>query len=92
MAKEGTFWIDEQEGMLVFNSEEGEDRFYIENELKLDGNKYLILIPADLEDEEAEEALVLKLISDGDEEILSVIEDDDEFEKVKNAYIAMYQD
>lgn len=89
MDEGGTFWVDEEEGILVFKNEEGEDRFYVDDELELDGNKYLILVSAD--DEEDDEALVLKLIKEGNDEILTIIEDDEEFERVKEAYIESYE-
>jgi hypothetical protein len=94
--EEGTFYVDEETNELVLTDDQNsEQRFYIEEELKLDNNKYLILIPSEEdghtnEDQDNNEALVLKLIKDeGDDEILSVIEDDNEFEKVKEEYFSV---
>ena len=87
---EGTFWIDEETEELVI-SEGGDDehRFYVENELKLDDGKYLVLVPSEEGKGEENEALLLKVEKEDEEEILTVIEDDDEFEKVKEAYFSL---
>jgi hypothetical protein len=87
MDEDAVFWVDEQEGELVFQDEEGEERYIIEEELDLDGNKYFIIVPVEMIDDEDADAMVLKLIRDGDEEVLTMIEDDDEFERVREAYI-----
>lgn len=89
MAEMGKYWVDEENGQLVFQDEEGEDRFVIEDEIYLDDHKYIILIPADLVDDEEEEAYIMKVIQKDDQEILSVIEDDNEFERVKEAYLGL---
>lgn len=87
MTEEGSFWIDEEEGVLVIKDENGEERFIIDDELYLDEYRYLVLVPEELAEDEESEALLLKVIVDGDEEILANIEDDDEFERVREAYL-----
>lgn len=82
---EGNFWVDEENEELVLEDESGEERFYIDEEFNYEGTTYLILIPA--EEGEEEEALLLKLIKKEGEEMLSLIEDDEEFERVKNYYM-----
>jgi hypothetical protein len=88
---EGKFWVDKEQGELVLESSEGEDRYYIEKELNYMKNRYLILIPSK-DKEESDEAIVLKLIKEGDDEILSVIDDDEEFERVKDVYLNELED
>ncbi len=83
--EEGTFWIDEENSELVLKVGNKEESFIIEEELTIDENKYLILVPVDENDNE--EALVFKLLKD--EETLVVIEDDDEFERVREKYMSM---
>ncbi len=83
--KEGSFWVDEETEELVLQEKDNQERFYIDEKLQIEGNEYLILIPSE-EGTEEEEALALKLIKEDDSETLSIIEDDDEFEKVKEAY------
>ncbi len=87
MTEEGSFWIDEEEGVLVIKDENGEERFIIDDELYLDEHRYLVLVPEELAEDEESEALLLKVIVDGEEEILANIEDDDEFERVREAYL-----
>ncbi len=93
MANEGTFWVDEDEGVLIIRDDEGtEDKYVIEEELELDDNRYLILVPEDMVDDDDAEAFVLKIVQSGEEEeILSVVEDEAEFEKVKEGYLAIEQ-
>ena len=83
---EGTFWIDEEREELVLEEEGSEERFYIEREINLDDNSYLVLVPSEKGKFEAGEALVLKVVEDEEGDILSVIEDDEEFARVKEKY------
>jgi len=83
---EGNFWVDEENEELVLEDESGEERFYIDEEFNYEGTTYLILIPAE-EGVEEEEALLLKLVKQDGSEMLSLIEDDEEFEEVKNYYL-----
>lgn len=85
MNKEGSYWVDQEKGELVLNNEGIEDRFYIEDEILFDGSKYLVLIPA--EEEESDEALLLKIVEGKDESFLSIIEDEKEFDEVKERYL-----
>lgn len=90
MANEGTFWVDEENGLLIVkDEEENEDKYVIEEEVKLDDNTYLILVPEEIVDEDDAEAFVLKMENEGDEQVLTVIEDESEFEEVKQAYMKM---
>ncbi len=93
MANEGTFWVDEDEGVLIIRDDQGaEDKYIIEEELDIDDNKYLILVPEDMVDDDDAEAFVLKIVQNGEEEeILSVVEDETEFEKVREGYLAIEQ-
>lgn len=89
MMDEGVFWIDEKEGVLIIKNCDGiEDKFVIDEQLEIGTTTYLILIPNDMIDNEDAEAFVLKIVNDGDEEFLSVIDDDSEFEMVKEEYLS----
>lgn len=76
----------ENEELFTLTDEEGnESQFALMGELELDGNIYLALVPADNED--ADEYVVLKVTTDENgEEILVTIDDDDEFDKVADAF------
>lgn len=76
----------ENEELFTLTDEDGnESQFALMGELELDGNIYLALVPADNED--ADEYVVLKVTTDENgEEILITIDDDDEFDKVADAF------
>lgn len=76
----------ENEELFTLTDEEGnESQFALLGELEIDGNLYIALIPADNAD--ADEYVVLKVtVDENGEEILVTIDDDDEFEKVADAF------
>lgn len=76
----------ENEELFTLTDEDGnESQFALMGELELDGNIYLALVPADNED--GDEYVVLKVTTDENgEEILVTIDDDDEFDKVADAF------
>jgi len=82
---DGKFWIDEEKKELVLSDTTGESRFFIEEDLVIDGVKYLIIVDARA-DEDAD-ATVIKILNEGEEEIIMPVEEKEEFEKVQAAYI-----
>ena len=76
----------ENEELFTLTDEEGnESQFALLGELELDGQIYLALIPADNDD--ADEYVVLKVeVDENGEELLVTIDDDDEFDKVADAF------
>ncbi|AZO95705.1 DUF1292 domain-containing protein [Iocasia frigidifontis] len=89
MNKEGTFWINEKEGQLIINDGENEEKYVIEEELNLDSQRYFIMVPAENADDEEQEAFVMKLIGNEGEEVLAHIDNDEEFAKVRQAYLEL---
>ncbi|SFL07927.1 DUF1292 domain-containing protein [Halanaerobium salsuginis] len=81
----GEFWIDEAEKELVLVDQDQESRFVIEDDLVVDGVKYLIIIAADAAEDEA--ATVVKISHDNGEEIIIPVEAEAEFNKVQQAYL-----
>lgn len=81
----GKFWIDEQEKELVLSDAKGESRFIIEDDLIIDGVKYLIIV--DARAEEKADATVIKILNEEDQEIIVPVEDKEEFEKVQAEYL-----
>ncbi len=71
--------------ILTLTDEEGvEKNFAVIGDMELDGNNYLALVP---EDEEGDEFVILKLAIDEEgHEMLVTIDDDDEFDKVADAF------
>ena len=67
------------------DEETGEEKdFELLARATIDEQLYFALIPAD--EEECEEYVILSVAEDGDDIILSSIEDDDEFEKVEEYF------
>lgn len=87
MGPNGSFWIDEDNKELVLSENNEEQRFYIEDKLNIAENEYLALIPAEEGNYEEDEVLILKVVKNEGEEVLSVIEKEEEFEKVKEYYL-----
>jgi len=88
LSGEGSYYVDEEAGELVLKNEGVEERFIIDDEVLFDGSKYLVLVPVEIDEEEEAQALVLKMINDGDESYLSIIESEDEFQNVRERYLS----
>jgi len=88
LSGEGSYYVDEEAGELVLKNEGVEERFIIDDEVLFDGSKYLVLVPVEVDEEEETEALVLKMVNEGDESYLSIIESEDEFQNVRERYLS----
>ena len=81
--------MDEREGLdadiLTLTDEDGVEKdFAVIGDMELDGNNYLALVP---NDEDGDEFVILKLaIDENGNEMLVTIDDDDEFDKVADAF------
>ena len=76
---------------IVLTDDEGNDHEFLHlDTLELEGSTYFVLMPMsgeDTDDEDAEEAIILKLGKDANGgEMLLDIEDDEEWEKVADAW------
>lgn len=84
---------DEEFETVVLTDENGEEHeFAVLDTMELDGSTYFVLLPVTVEeeDEEADEAIILKLGKDDEgNDILLDIEDDEEWEKVADAWESM---
>ncbi len=76
---------DFEADILTLTDEDGVEKdFAVIGDMELDGNNYLALVP---NDEEGDEFVILKLAVDEDgNEMLVTIDDDDEFDKVADAF------
>ncbi|MGE5588319.1 MAG: DUF1292 domain-containing protein [Clostridia bacterium] len=76
---------------LVYEDGE-EETFAVEDVMELDGNTYVVLVPADADsearDDEEVEACIFRVETDEDGEEVLVDLDDDEYEKVTGAICA----
>lgn len=79
---------EEESEVITLIDEDGEEKnFSVIDILELDGSEYAILLPVD---EESDEAIILKFAEDDQgNEILVDIEDDEEWEKVADAWEEM---
>ncbi len=77
--------LEEEVPVFTLTDEEtGEEHdFELLADADIDGARYLALAPAD---EESEEYVILKVISDEPEFVLESIDDDDEFDKVEDYF------
>ena len=81
--------MEEDDAIFTLTDEEGnESQFALVGEMELEGQEYLALIPVDTEDgDEEDEYVILKVTTDENgEEILVTIDDDDEFDRVADAF------
>lgn len=80
----------EPDEIVTLVDEEGEEHdFTLIKIIEVDGAEYAILLPADEDDNEA---IILRLTKDEDgNDLLVDIEDDDEWEKVADAYEEMIE-
>lgn len=81
--------MEEKDNVITLIDENDEEKdFEIIMTLELEGKEYTILMPLDAEEEE-EEAYVFRIENEGAEEddfVLVAIEDDEEYQKVVDAY------
>jgi len=80
--------VTEAEEVITLVDEEGaEHDFTVIDIIEVDGSQYAILLPSE---EEEDEAIILKFTRDDDgNELLVDIEDDEEWEKVADAWEEM---
>ncbi|MCQ2505032.1 MAG: DUF1292 domain-containing protein [Saccharofermentans sp.] len=85
-----------QELFTLVDEEGNESEFELLDAMEIDGQKYLALVPyvENLEDLNAdnEDLVILKVEVNDGEEILAVIEDDDEYDKVGNMFLTRLQE
>ncbi|MBQ4036589.1 MAG: DUF1292 domain-containing protein [Clostridia bacterium] len=76
--------MDLEPDRVTLTDEEGVEReFDIIGTLQMDGNDYFALAPVEGDEDEY---IVLKAIEENGEEVLITIDDDDEFDKVADAF------
>ncbi len=70
---------EEVDNIIVLNDENGEEvKFEFLDLVELDGEEYVVLLPADEDDEEEGEVVILKVEDTDDEEEESYVSVDDE--------------
>lgn len=77
--------LEESPVFTLTDEETGEEKdFELLASATIDDKLYYALVPAD--DEEAEEYIILSVTEDGDDLILTSVDDDDEFDKVEEYF------
>lgn len=85
----------EETNIITLTGENGEQfEFEIADSFELEGNKYVALLPPeDLESEEDDEVLIMRIESeDDDETVLGQIEDDEELDRAFEMFKDRCQD
>ena len=89
--------LEETFDIVVLNDDEGNEHEFMHlASLEVEGSTYFVLLPVEEtedDDEEEAEAIILKLGKDENgEDMLMDIEDDEEWEKVADAWEEMEED
>ncbi|MCI8341728.1 MAG: DUF1292 domain-containing protein [Firmicutes bacterium] len=80
-------FFDEYDTIMLTDEEGTEKEFAVIDALELDGNSYILVVEADVEDDEESMAMILKKTSeDNDDVSYELVEDDDEFDKVAEIF------
>lgn len=73
--------------IYTLTDEDGnENQFELLGTIEVDGNSYVGLVPTGEEDADDGEYILLKVVEENGEEMLVTIDDDDEFDKVADAF------
>lgn len=76
--------------VMTLTDENGEDvDFDLVDAFDYEGKKYCILFPTGMTDEErmADDPVILEYVSDGTEDYLQELEDDEEYSKIYQLYL-----
>ena len=85
--------MEEIEYYTLTDEEGNESQFELIGEAEIDGNTYYALTELDEEGNQiSDEYVVLRVESEGDEDILVSIEDDEEFDKVADFFDDQFSD
>ena len=86
-------FLDEDEGIIELEDEDGNvTRFEFVDRAELNGVVYYALIPADSDDEDAAEFVVLKEIESDGEAMLSTVDDDAEYNAAGEMFIKRFSE
>lgn len=87
-------FLDEDEGIIELEDEEGNvTRFEFVDRAEMNGAAYYALIPADMDDEDNAEFVVLKeIIDENGESMLSTVDDDEEYQAAGEMFIKRFSE
>ena len=79
--------FEERDDIITLTDEEGnETDFQVIDGVEYNGKTYLMLIEAEAADDDSADAMILRLDEEGEEEILSTVDDEDEFNAVAKLF------
>ena len=79
--------FEERDDIITLTDEEGnETDFQVIDGAEYNGKTYLMLIEAEAADDDSADAMILRLDEEGEEEILSTVDDEDEFNAVAKLF------
>lgn len=82
--------MNEEFEVMTLTGEDGEDEdFDLVDAIEHEGKKYCILFPTGMtaEEREAEYPLILEYVSDGNEDYLEDLADEDEYDEIYGIYL-----
>lgn len=83
---------EQNEIIPLFDEEGNQTDFVVLDGVELDGKEYLMLVEADCADDPEADALILRIDTEDDEDVLVTIEDEAEFEAVSAVFAEHYED
>ncbi len=91
MSENENTYLDEEEGVIELEDEDGNvSRFEFVDRAELDGVTYYALIPADYDEDETAEFVVLKETDINGEIMLATVDDDDEYNRAGEMFIQRF--
>lgn len=86
--------MDEELDIITLYGEEGEEaKFQVITKIDLEDKEYFIVVPIDEDENESDEAIAFRVDKNEEgEEVFIVVEDDDEFAMVSEAYETVFSE
>jgi len=85
--------MEDKDNVITLTDEEGNEvDFVVVNAIEYNGNTYVMLVEASRVDDDEAEALLLRVVEDGDEDVLVTVDDEDEFNAVAAAFDKAWDD
>ncbi|MFD0618046.1 MULTISPECIES: DUF1292 domain-containing protein [Paenibacillus] len=88
MTKDNEVQMEEPEIIYIPDDEGNEEEFEVIMKFEVDGsdNKYMMVVPVESTDEEADEVYAFRYEEDGDDLKLFIIEDEEEWQVVEETF------
>ena len=79
--------MEQEEGIYIDLTDEEGNNFKLEyiDELELDGRRYRVFLPTEMDEDDPDYGLILLRVVEGDDGLLDTIDDDEELQRVYEA-------